>query len=183
MAPTSVDQNAKPHRPFGVSLAILLSVMIFVVIPMAVVVFFLATNDVFYRIESEAMAGVDINGMDPQSFIGASIVATVVFILGLAAWRVRSEWVRRFYTASVLVAGILATVALLLSVQSEPSLQNGIDSMSEAARGNTAIFVAVVVIVTAFIVWMMQRWSAKAFYRGHYTEEDYIRIQKTYEDA
>ncbi|MAU11002.1 MAG: hypothetical protein CL607_14365 [Anaerolineaceae bacterium] len=183
MTDTSFDQNPKPHRPFGVSLAILLSLMIFVLIPMVLVVFFVASNDVFYRIESQAMAGVDINGMDPQSFIVASIVAAVVLVLGLAAWRVRSEWIRRFYSASVLIAGILATAALVLSVQTGSDLQNGIDSMTQAARDNVAIFVIVIVAVTAFIVWMMQRWSAKAFYRGHYTEEDFIRIQKTYEDA
>lgn len=183
MTNTSFDQNPKPHRPFGVSLAILLSMMIYVFIPMVLVVFFLASNDVFYRIESQAMAGVDINGMDSESFLGASIIAVVVFVLGLAAWRVRSEWIRRLYSISVLIAGVLATAALVLSVQSGPNLQNGIDSMTEAARDNVAIFVFFIVAITAFIVWMMQRWSAKAFYRGYYTEEDYIRIQKTYGDG
>lgn len=172
--------NPKPHRPFGVSLAILLSFMIFVVIPMAVVIFFGATNELFYRIENQAMAGVDVSGLEFDSFMGAVAIAIAVLVFGVAAWRVRSEWVRRLFTATVLVSGFVAVVALLMAGQGAPNLENGIDSMSAATQDNALIFVAVIAIVTAFVVWMMQRWSAKAFYRGYYTQDDYAHIQKTY---
>lgn len=173
-------QNVRPRRPFGVSLAILLSLMIFVVIPMVVVIFFAASSGILYRIESEAMSGINVVGVSLTSFTGVIIVSTLVLILGVAAWRVRSEWVRRLFSLVVLGAGVIGSVSLLQSALTGPSLESGIDSATEIARNNTIIIIVVLALVTAFSVWMMQRWSAKAFYRGYYTQDDLERIDSVY---
>ncbi|QPC80952.1 hypothetical protein G4Y79_14685 [Phototrophicus methaneseepsis] len=177
---TPTTKEPRPHRPFGVGLAILLCIMIFVVVPMTLVLFFVASSNLVYQVESQALVGVEVLGVSTPAVAIAIAVAVFVLLLSVAAWFFRSEWVRRIYSFGMLAVGIGVTIWMLQSTLGARSFEQGIDSASELTRNNIIGLVLIVVLVTAFAVWMMQRWSAKAFYRGYYTTEDLERIERVY---
>jgi hypothetical protein len=159
----------KPRRPFGVSLALVGGVFVFSLIPtfMIAVLAYLANyvqNDV-----QGGISGIEFTGGNFQPLLVPLVLALIYFVLAVWAWRGRPP-VARFIFPLVTAVYCIVTWALLTIPQSNgPEVY---DSASDLAQGASTIYIFAMIGATIYIAWFMNRWSARAFYRGYYTKRD-----------
>lgn len=175
--------NLKPHRPFGLTLAILLCLVLFVFIPLLPLFFVLMTGDITTQVDGEAMVGVDILGISEAALFLQAIVPISLGLLAILTWLGRPRWIRQLFRGAVLIAGIGLIGLLIFSLTRTPDLASGLDSATNASRGVTVFYIVVLSFVTTYTVWYLGRWTVKAFFRRHYTMEDIRRLKAMYPDA
>jgi len=175
--------NLKPHRPFGLTLAILLCLVVFVFIPLLPLFFVLMTGDITIQVDGEAMVGVDILGISNIALLLQAIVPMSLGLLAILTWLGRPRWIRQIFRVAILIVGIGLIGLLVFSLTRTPDLASGLDSATAASGGVTVFYIVVLCLVTLYTVWYLGRWPVKAFFRGHYTAEDIHRLKALYPDA
>ncbi len=181
MSDSSVEEAARPGRPLGVSLAVLLSAGLFALLPLFrlgvdlyVESRFLSLEDVAVSLGDEVemtplLVGGDVTLVTLDRLLLEGLPALGFFILAIFAWRGRPVWMRLVFFTSVVA---LAMLNLLLIVFSASQPQAGMDSFQ--ATSNTLLCgqVVLLVLVPLYVVWYLNRGPARAFYRGYYLERE-----------
>lgn len=176
-----VKEAARPGRPLGVSLAVLLSVGLFVLLPLFrlgvdlyVEARFRSLEDVAVPLGEEVemtplLVGGDVTLVTLDRLLLEGLPAVGFLILAIFAWRGRPAWMRLIFFASVVALAVLNLLLILFSA-SQP--QAGIDSFQ--ATSNTLLCgqVVLLVLVPLYVVWYLNRGPARAFYRGYYLERE-----------
>ncbi|MCB9451887.1 MAG: hypothetical protein H6672_10635 [Anaerolineaceae bacterium] len=162
----------KPGRPLGVSLAIVMSVIWFSVLPLLQVGLVLLIHQRFQNIDFASSGvqpvatggdflGVPIWMLAFQAAFGAAFLIVAVF-----AWRGRPRWMRQALPGAV---GLLTGVILIFTLQqafSQPDLQAGISSVDGTSLLKGDFLGSLLLML--FVIWYMNRGPARAFYRGYY---------------
>lgn len=168
--------SVKPGRPLGVSLAILMSVLLFCILPLTLVGLYLLTNrQVYIDFETEnalgtsgIAAGSGILGISINTLAVQTITGLVFMVIAVFAWRGRPPEVRFVFVAAVLVVTGLALVTNILPAINAQCSQLPCDSGIEANRAVAAAQFPAFVLVPLYVIWYMNRGPARAFYRGYY---------------
>ena len=168
-----------PRRPFGVMLALVGGVFVFSIIPSLMIgtLMYLA-NYVQNDVEG-GISGIEFSGANFQPLLVPLVLAFVYLVLAIWAWRGKPP-VARFVFPLVTAVYCIVTWGLLTIPQANgPEV---FDSASDMAQTASTIYIFAMIGVTVYIGWFMNRWSARAFYRGYYTKRDLQLLQEVQVD-
>lgn len=167
----------RAHRPLGVSLAIVLFVGLFGVIPAFQIVVRLlvqarlaALNTVEVTMPDGSVvqplaAGGYENLINPTAVLVQLGVCVWVLVVGVMAWRGRPRMARWLFTGTVLA---LATLTLWVSVQRvvlPPLVSQGVSSADEVGVWEWVQAIGASLLLPLYTVWYMNRAPARAFFR------------------
>lgn len=167
----------KPPRTFGLSLAILASVMIFSVLPLMQVgaVLLLQT-----RIEQAAAAleleqgvapiavGGNFAGVSPLALFAQMSMGIAFLIIAVFAWRGQPAFIHRLMVGAVIALTVIHTLITLSTLLAPVDINAGIDSGTAIARPLLFLRLALVLFIPLYVLWYMNRGPARAFYRGYF---------------
>ncbi|GAB4518937.1 MAG: hypothetical protein OHK0046_27220 [Anaerolineae bacterium] len=172
----------RPMRPFGVSLAIFVSVMLYSVLPLMQVGLVLLVANHFRNREdtltlpsgeeiTEFASGGDIiGGISDERVILQGILAVGFLVIAVLAWRGKPAYTRFLLMGAVLV---MTAITILLTVL--PALQSGGRGVSGGSLDAISLPVLCLqftasVLVPLYVIWYLNRAPARAFYRGRAQE-------------
>ena len=170
----------RPARTFGLSLAILASVMLFTLLPLMQVAMILLVRARVQMLsldvpgEADAVlpmaSGGSFTGVGDVNLAVQTVLGIAFLVIAVFAWRGRPSWIR-FVTLGAVI--VLTAVTILLSVASlytNPDLAAGINSGEAITRVLLSGRLILSVLVALYVVWYMNRGPARAFYRGYYLQ-------------
>lgn len=171
---TSVDlQPHRPGRPCGVTLAILLGVFLFSLLPLLQVGLVLAVRQHFAALDFSSdgpqpmAAGSNFLGSMTELELALQTALSLGFlIIGVLTWRGRPAAMR--YVFALAVAALTAIKLAALALRPSPGIQEGITSGDALFQSLSLGQFAIEMLVMVYIVWYMNRGPARAFFRGHY---------------
>jgi membrane protease YdiL (CAAX protease family) len=171
--------SGKPPRPFGLSLAILVCVLLFTVVPLVVTMILFYINGYFERTGDGAMSGLLITNFSTAPLVVVMFGAILFAFVAIFAWRGRPKSMRYIFPLSVGIAPLLLfVVSILPALTSAPSLQQGIDSSLELSRQLLSGYSGTLFIAATYSIWFCNRWSARAFFRGYYSKSDLEKMRE-----
>ncbi|MBE2182769.1 MAG: hypothetical protein IAE89_05020 [Anaerolineae bacterium] len=170
--------NETPTRTFGLSLAIIASVMLFSILPLMQAGWVLMIEariqssmgmlpQTSETPETEAIAtGGNLIGASNVGLLIQIVLAIVFLIIAVMAWRGRPPQIRWIMLAAVLA---LTGISLWQSISTaiapvDPG--QGIDSGAAITRQMACGAVALQTLIPLYVLWYMNRAPARAFYRG-----------------
>ena len=170
----------KPPRTLGISLAILLSVFLFTVLPLLQLAVLLIIQ---YRVQSIQIGRtLDVSG-DPiavgGSFGGLSnelliiqvILGLIFLVIAVFAWRGRPESVRYLMIIGVSLLTVLYVWDLIASLLTPPTPSMGLDSGAEITRALLCAHLFANLLVPLYVIWYLNRAPARAFFHGAYLDD------------
>ena len=162
----------KPPRPFGVTLAIGVSVLFFSIIPLMTVGMRFALET--YILDSTSDDGVVVGTDSPDPLTDTDTLIQLgisVGFLGIAffSWRGRPRWMRFALMISVVVIAAVLLVQAFNNFQGSALEGGSVDSLIHFLRQGQILFL---ILIPLYVVWYLNRAPARAFYRGYYLQED-----------
>jgi hypothetical protein len=164
----------KPGRPFGVSLAIFVSVCLFTILPLMQVGMILLVRQHFLNLNFEdsglqtiAMGG-DFLGVPEGSIIVQSVLSLAFLVVAALAWRGKPSSMRFIMVGAVILLTVIQLISVVASQLSAPNFQAGSSSLDGLMNSiGTGQFI-LQLLVLLYVAWYMNRGPARAFYRGYY---------------
>ncbi len=161
----------KPGRTLGLSLAIILSVALFSLLPIAQVVFYLSLQQQFAQIEfleTGGAIGGSLADIGNLTLIVPVINGLIFLIIAVLAWRGKPQVVRYVFIGAVVFITLTTVLLTAGAFQSPDPLNQGIDSGHDLNLSLLRARLVMSVLVTGYVVWYVNRGPARAFYRGYY---------------
>jgi hypothetical protein len=163
----------RPGRPLGLSLAIIISAMLFSLLPIAQVIFFLMMRQRLQNVEflegGGAMGG-DFQISD-SALIWQLIGGLIFLVIAIFAWRGKPRSIRFLLILAVLILTAITIGVTVASLNAAPDIQLGIDSAKSLEDSLLRARLVVTALVSLYVVWYVNRGPARAFYRGYYLQE------------
>lgn len=180
--------QSRPPRTLGISLAILISVLWFTIIP------FLRIGFTYYiRANVYAVPGSNV-GDSLTGTVGLAGVTNTQLILRLGAallflviagfaWRGRPPQIRFVLVGSVLLytaANVFQGLRLLFFNDNPDMLLEGFDSASGGTflRPLLTIQFLFPILIALYVVWYLNRGPARAFFRGAYLPDPSDQVSR-----
>ncbi len=143
---------ARPRRPRGLTIALLACTVLYGLYPLVTGLFFL-------------LPAVG----RPQYTVEPRVVLDVVLSLGflallVPAWRGRPPRIRLILTAAVIGLMLLNLGMAVYDLTSRSALT--LDSTSQLSEATTTCSIPIYALLTLYIVWYLNRYPARAYYRG-----------------
>lgn len=174
----------KPGRPFGVSLAIFVSVLVFSVVPLLQIGIILLIEHRVNQIsqdfsinlpgqegEIEAFAtGGNFRGVSDDRLIAQGVLAVLFLGIACFAWRGRPSMMRYVLVFAVLLLTLITlglTILPILQQEQRGAGQSG-GSLDWLFSSLACGHIVSVIFVPVYVVWYLNRGPARAFYRGYY---------------
>lgn len=165
----------KPGRTIGLALAIIISVMLFSVLPLAQVIFYLVLRERYRQIEflSEGGAiGGDIGGNLTDVTLIVPVIMGIIFLaIAALAWRGRPSSIRFLFIAAVAIITAVTIGLTLISLNTTQTIEGGMDSSAPLTNSLLRARLIASVLVSLYVIWYVNRGPARAFYRGYYLPE------------
>lgn len=168
--------NQRPGRTLGISLAIILTLLFYTIIPLVQVGF-----TIYIRQQTSDMGVFVGSSLDPMGgSLGIASVTNLDLILrmvpamlylGIAglAWRGKPQRIRFVMVAAVMILFLWYVGLTLLQVRQDQQLL-GMSSDGYLQSLRTSYF-TLAGLVAVYTLWYMNRAPARAYYRGYYLEE------------
>jgi hypothetical protein len=163
----------KPGRPLGLSLAIIISVILFSLLPIAQIIFVLSLRQQFQAIEflpGSGAVGGDLLIAD-ANLIVPFVNGILFLIIAVFAWRGKPQGVRFAFIAGVIYLTAVTILMTVVTVNAEPTVEQGLDSGAQFENSLLGVRVVLSVLVALYVIWYVNRGPARAFYRGYYLSE------------
>ncbi len=164
----------KPGRPLGLSLAILISFMLFTLLPIAQVIFVLSLRQQFQTIEfleGGGAIGGDLKGFEDIQLIVPVITALIFAVVAALAWVGRPKRIRLIFVSTVVLITMITLGMTISSMYAPDTIEQGMDSGAGFIDSLLIARVAVSLLVALYVMWYVNRGPARAFYRGHYLSD------------
>jgi magnesium-transporting ATPase (P-type) len=178
---TKFDYNQKPKRPFGVSFAIFTCFLVFTVLPLLEVIFIVSVNNMMVY-DEVGRSGLNIVGFDAmmQQMSLQAVLAIGFFVLITITWFGRPPMIRFIFSGAVGLFGLVTIVAQIIPRYiASPTVM---DSSRDVNQPALIAYLVVTVLITLYTIWYMNRWAARAFYRGYYLPEDIEEMRRIEEE-
>lgn len=172
-----INYNQKPKRPFGVALAIFTCFLLFTALPL-IEVFFIISVDSMMVFDTVGRSGINIIGIDGfrQQMTIQATLAIAFLILLILTWIGRPPFIRIVFSGAVALIGILTVVVQIIPrFIASPTVM---DSSRDFNQPALIIYLIVTLCITLYTIWYMNRWAARAFYRGYYLPEDVEEMKR-----
>lgn len=168
----------KPGRTFGLSLAILASVMLFSLLPLMQVSMVLIVQYRITQMVADPLpdaqdvqpiaVGGDFTGVSDATLFLQTLLGVAFLLVAVFAWMGHPSFIRYVMIAAVCGLTLMTLITSVLPLVSQPTLQAGLDSGAEIARSLLAGRILLAILVPLYVLWYMNRAPARAFYRGYY---------------
>lgn len=169
----------KPGRPLGLSLAILISMGLFSLLPFAQVLFVLSLRQQFQNVEFLPQGGA-IGGdlvVSDIHLIVPSLTGLIFLVVAVLAWRGKPPAIRFVFVAGVICLTLVTILMTAASMLAEPSVEQGLDSGAQFFGSLLLARVVMTLFVALYVIWYVNRGPARAFYRGYYLPEPEQTVQ------
>ncbi len=172
-------RSPKPARSFGLSLAIIAGVFLFTGIPLFQLAIFVFVSRPMYE-DGGVITGMKVGIIDEGQLFLQVIFALAFLIIALFGWRGRPSGIRLVLSVAVVVITIYNTLFVLLpAIVSVPDVVvSGIDSSFELSRQLRVGQLVASLVVMLYMVWYLNRWPARAFFRGYYLPEEITALEE-----
>jgi hypothetical protein len=163
----------KPGRPLGLSLAILVSVGLFSLLPFAQVIFVLSLRQQFQSMEFLPGGGA-IGGdllISDVNLIVPFVNGAFFLIVAIFAWRGKPHFARFAFIVGVIYLTLVTILLTAASLNTTPSIEQGMDSGAQFFGSLLTARAVISVLVALYVLWYVNRGPARAFYRGYYLLE------------
>lgn len=173
------EANSKPPRTLGISLAIILSLIAYTVIPMIRVIF---TWVVRQRVRAAGfnMGGADVLGGGMLGFAGVTdtelllrMVPALLFIaIAILAWRGKPAVIRLVMVAAVIMLTLWNMALDIWKIWQSRQIDaaDGFYAESSLLAAYQPALFGFFMVVMLYTVWYLNRGPARAFFRGYYLE-------------
>jgi len=167
----------RPGRPFGVSLAIFVSVLLFSIVPLLQVGLILSVRQHFLNMDFQGSGldmiaiGGDLLGVPESSLILQTALSLVFLLIAVFAWRGKPPLIRFVVMAAVIALTAIKLVSILAPLFIPQSPQIGASSADGLISSLGIGQFIIELLVLLYVVWYMNRGPARAFYRGYYLTE------------
>ncbi|MBC7810441.1 MAG: hypothetical protein H7175_04805 [Burkholderiales bacterium] len=166
----------RPLRPFGLTLAILASVVLFSVLPLMQIALVLSVRQHFsqqdYQFGEDGVqaiaSGGDVLGIGDTELLLRGVIAVAFLVIGIAAWIGRPRAVHALMLVAVLALALGTIAANLLPILNARALETGVTSGDTLGQPFRVAELVLTLLVPLYVVWYMNRGPARAFYRGNY---------------
>lgn len=160
----------RPGRPLGLSLAIIISAMLFSLLPIVQVGIFLLLRQRFQNMEFlEGGGAVGGNLQLSDTALIWQVIGGVIFlVIAVFAWRGKPPFIRYLLIAAVLILTTITIGITIVSLSSAPDIQFGVDSARSLQDSLLRARLVVTALVSLYVMWYVNRGPARAFYRGYY---------------
>lgn len=164
----------RPPRPFGVTLAILASLILFTCFPLMEVGMLISVRLHFANLKfaddgTQPIAmGADFLGIPDSKIILQATVAIIFLIIAILAWRGRPKYMRFILMISCAGLTLFNILNIVAGQLSQQNLDAGVSSLDAILNSLSLGQFAVGILVTFYVVWYLNRGPARAFYRGYY---------------
>jgi hypothetical protein len=163
-----MTEQAKPGRPLGVTIAIILSVCLFSLFPIAQLGLVVLVQ---HQVNSDlgGTGGITMLGVDETMLLVQMFLRVAFLVVAFFAWRGRPPVMRFVFMAFILILTVLTIAANLLpSLTTQTCTQLPCDSSAEYLREIARLTLLPTILVPLYVVWYLNRGPARAFYRGYY---------------
>ena len=164
----------RPPRPFGVTLAILASLILFTVFPLIQVGMLALVQLHFSRVQFEeaelqpVFMGADILGVPEWRIILQAVIAIVFLVIAFFAWRGRPAVMRYVLIASCILLTLYSVVSAVIVQAGQYNQELGASSIDSVLVSVALGQFGLGILVTLYVIWYLNRGPARAFYRGYY---------------
>jgi hypothetical protein len=164
----------RPPRPFGVTLAILASLILFTVFPLLQVGMLLVVQSHFAGMTFDdaglqpIVMGADILGVPTSRVVIQATIAIVFLIIAFFAWRGRPPAMRFVLMLSCVALTLYSVISAILAQIGTYTQEFGASSLDSILNSVAIGQFALGILVTLYVVWYLNRGPARAFYRGYY---------------
>ncbi|NWF67794.1 MAG: hypothetical protein HXY40_01790 [Chloroflexi bacterium] len=173
-----MSQSKKPGRPFGLSLAIALSVIYFSLLPLLFNGLIWSVRQHFVALpvaENAAEIGLDtplFQGAEglPQVNLWQIVLSVVFLVVAVLAWRGRPP-AMRFVLLFAIIGITVFNLALTFGGQAADAATVGIDSAAQIEESLSLVQLMSNALVVLYVLWYINRAPSRAFYRGYYLPE------------
>ncbi len=173
----------KIQRPFGVTLAILASTLIYAIVPLLQVGMILLVAGRFsnrnpstilpdgQELQEFASGGNVFGDISNERLVLQGVLAFIFLIIAFFTWRGKPPFIRFIFMGAVV---ILTALTLVLTVL--PALNRGGRGMSGGSLDSITLPILCLqfglsVLVPLYVVWYLNRAPARAFFRGEPSHE------------
>lgn len=169
--------DIKPGRPIGLTLAILLSVLLYAVMPLVLLGYRLIIQDRLSRVDTPVIfEGEEYRALASggsfqitTSEVAVQTVAIFIFlVVAYLAWRGGRSWIRPVFTSTVLLYGGLTAIFTLRDLLTPNTVDQGMTSLDTLIAQGLCSVLVTTVLVPMYVLWYVNRAPARAFYRGTY---------------
>ncbi|MBC8170629.1 MAG: hypothetical protein H7X77_03120 [Anaerolineae bacterium] len=185
MITTDIKQDEllkRPGRPLGLTLAILATAFIFSIVPLLRLGLDLLIMQHFNSLtwpslpygEGEVepiFSGGETHLVNLPELLLVSTLGTAFLIVAIFAWRGKPVWIRFILYWGVLCLDVIYTLLILRSILMPVSLEQGLTSIDGTLRSSQIGYLVMIILVSLYLLWYMNRAPARAFYRGYYLPE------------
>ncbi len=164
----------RPPRPFGVTLAVIASVILFTLFPLAEVALLVSVRLHFANMTLEGdgpqpiAMGADFLGIPDSRIILQAVIAIVFLVIAIFAWRGRPPFMRYVLMLTCIGLTLYSILSVILGQLTEKSLEAGMSSLDSILNSISLGQFFISSMVTLYVVWYLNRGPARAFYRGYY---------------
>ena len=162
---------SKPGRPLGLSLAIILSFVIFSLMPLVQAGFVLLLRHQFANIEfidGGGAYGGSVDGISDTRLVLFTVTGLIFLVIAVLAWRGRPSIIRHVFIAAVFIITAASVGITVLSSNQDVTLEQGIDSAGQLTSTLSVFQIGVSILVSLYVIWYANRGPARAFFRGYY---------------
>ncbi|MEZ4667709.1 MAG: hypothetical protein R3E39_07305 [Anaerolineae bacterium] len=168
----------RPLRPFGVTLAILSSLLLFTILPLMEIGIVLLVRLRFMSVQliddgiQPVAIGGDFLGFSPILGVLQTVFAVAFLIIAILAWRGRPPYIRFGMVIAVLGLTLFRFAIIIAPKLVSGSIENGIDSGASVwdALGLGQLLSGIPILL--YVAWYMNRAPARAFYRGYFLSDE-----------
>lgn len=169
--------DIKPGRPIGLTLAILLSVMLYAVMPLVLLGYRLFVQDRLSRVDApvvfegeeyRALASGGSFEIATGEIVVQSVAILIFLVVAFLAWRGGRSWIRPLFTGTVLLYGGLTAVFTLRDLLTPAAIDQGMTSLDTLIAQGLCTILATTILIPLYVLWYINRAPARAFYRGSY---------------
>ncbi len=179
MTEPETNSVARPGRPLGLTLAILATTMIFTIMPLLRLGLDLLIMSRFNNLDytmpwggeggTEAIfSGGNADLIDAGELALITTLGVGFLIIAIFAWRGRPAWIRFVLFWAVLSLDVIYGLLILRSLLAPPDLTQGLSSADGFVQSTQVGYLLLIMLVTLYLIWYMNRAPARAFYRGYY---------------
>jgi len=174
------EETIKPHRPFGLMIAIWVGVIFYSLIPLLFTGYFLLVEIHFNSMESQwtfgeetieeiARGGQLTGGVTRFDMLVQTALAFAFLMIAILAWRGKPRIMRHILTWSVVIISAVTLVVAVFPTPVDGVSGGSFDGLSHLLQPSVLVFY---VLLPLYVVWFLNRAPARAFYRGYYLPEE-----------